>query len=173
MYWGWFKWDVRSPTWHPFRPFLGLWATSHTAAENTPVRGGGQKYQLLVIQDAGTSVCVQGAGGMPICGFYVPLLCRENPGERIAPCFCCPRPWMHPHINGMKSSAYQGEAVWFVFQRLWLFGCEVNWQPWITFMTCKWPFGLAINSTHQSSGFMHRCLAMQIFVFFFPEVLGY
>lgn len=63
-----------------------------------------------------------------------------------------------PRISWMKEQVFQ-----FVFQRLRLFRFGVNWQPMITFMTCKWPFGLPINSLSQARWFMRRCMFMQIF----------
>lgn len=56
-------------------------------------------------------------------------------------CFCHLCFQTDPRISWMKEPVFQ-----FVFQRLRLFRCGVNWEPLITFMTCKWPLRLPINS---------------------------
>lgn len=74
MCWGWFKYNVSSPTWHSFEPFLVLKATRQNN-ETTPVT----KIWLLIILEAGISTCLKWESIISICWFLQHLLCYEKP----------------------------------------------------------------------------------------------
>lgn len=99
VHWGWFKYNISSPTWHSFGPFLVLWATRQSS-ENTPVRG--TKIPTSHYPRRWHIRVSDGSRRNEYLWVLWSLLCNGKPGEITPPCFCCVCPRVNPRINGMK-----------------------------------------------------------------------
>lgn len=131
MSWGWFECNTGSPTWHSLCSGLHV-----TAAKNTPV--GGTNIQTAHYPRGWHIHLSEGSKRNEYLWVPWPLLCNEK--WYLLVFVVSVLEWILQWM-GRGSQCIKVKQFDLYFKGLRLFGCDVNWLPWITFMTCKWPFG--------------------------------